>query len=303
MITTVTTPRPISQSPRIGPGIINAANNITYTITVTNAGPVHRDDRLGRHRCARARWCHLRQRHWRRQHQRPGRRLLAADRQLRQRRQHQFGTSTVIAPATGIIDQHGDGRQSGIRPDATGNNTSAPMITAVTPQADLSVTKAGPGSVNAANNITYTLTVANAGPSVATSVVVTDALPANVTFISATGGGTTKRQRRSVLADDPRPDQRRQHQLERDRAQHGPRGWCSHQHTAVGSPVSDPTPGNNTSAPAITLINAQADLSNDQGRPRQRQRGQQYYVYADRGQRRSVPRDQRGGEPMRCART
>ena len=44
--------------------------------------------------------------------------------------------------------------------------------------------------MNAGQNFTYALTVSNAGPSAAATVVVTDTLPAGVTFVSATGGGT-----------------------------------------------------------------------------------------------------------------
>ncbi len=52
--------------------------------------------------------------------------------------------------------------------------------------ADLTISKtAADPSVNAGENITYTLHVANNGPSDASGVVVTDQLPANVTFVSA----------------------------------------------------------------------------------------------------------------------
>jgi uncharacterized repeat protein (TIGR01451 family) len=60
------------------------------------------------------------------------------------------------------------------------------------PAADLSLSKSGsPDPVIAGSNLTYTLTVANTGPDSATSVVVTDNLPAETTFVScsSTGGG------------------------------------------------------------------------------------------------------------------
>lgn len=58
-------------------------------------------------------------------------------------------------------------------------------------QADLSISKsASTATVDPGEEITYTLTVANAGPDDATGVTVTDTLPAGVTFVSASDGGT-----------------------------------------------------------------------------------------------------------------
>lgn len=50
--------------------------------------------------------------------------------------------------------------------------------------ADLSLSKSAPASVIAGNQLTYSITVVNNGPSDATNVIVTDTLPAGVTFIS-----------------------------------------------------------------------------------------------------------------------
>src|SRR5260370_632429 len=50
--------------------------------------------------------------------------------------------------------------------------------------ADLSITKTAPATVVAGNQLTYTITVTNNGPSNATNVIVTDTLPAGVNFLS-----------------------------------------------------------------------------------------------------------------------
>ena len=57
---------------------------------------------------------------------------------------------------------------------------------------DLAAGISGPATVAAANDFTYTLLITNLGSSAASSVTVTDSLPAGVVFVSASGGGTNK---------------------------------------------------------------------------------------------------------------
>ena len=65
----------------------------------------------------------------------------------------------------------------------TGNNTAS--ATETPQRADLVITKGVSNSTpNVGDTITYTLAVANSGPDTATGVIVTDLLPAGVTFVS-----------------------------------------------------------------------------------------------------------------------
>jgi uncharacterized repeat protein (TIGR01451 family) len=57
-------------------------------------------------------------------------------------------------------------------------------------QADVVATESGPTSVCATSNLTYTITIANAGPASATNLVVRAPLPTGSAFVSASGGGT-----------------------------------------------------------------------------------------------------------------
>jgi uncharacterized repeat protein (TIGR01451 family) len=81
--------------------------------------------------------------------------------------------------------------------DSTPNNQNAQeddqASVSVTPQvADLSVTKTVDiATPNKNQNVTFTITVSNAGPNSATSVAVTDQLPAGLTFVSSTPSGAT----------------------------------------------------------------------------------------------------------------
>ena len=76
---------------------------------------------------------------------------------------------------------------------SSANNSATVSVTVSNPSADLGVTKsASPDPVLAGQNITYTVQLTNGGPSAASSVVVTDTLPAVTSFVScaSTGGGT-----------------------------------------------------------------------------------------------------------------
>ncbi|MGD0086976.1 MAG: hypothetical protein ABSC24_07580, partial [Verrucomicrobiota bacterium] len=97
-------------------------------------------------------------------------------------------TITVKAPVSGAVTNNATITSTTADPNSA-NNTSSPVVTSVTPAADVAIGKTGSASVFAASNLTYTISVTNFGPSSASSVVVTDSLPATVTFVSATGGG------------------------------------------------------------------------------------------------------------------
>ena len=71
--------------------------------------------------------------------------------------------------------------------DPTPGNDSGTAATTVGASADLSVTKVDtPDPVTAGTNLTYTITVTNAGPSNAATVSLSDPLPAGTTFVSLT---------------------------------------------------------------------------------------------------------------------
>src|SRR5918998_1741606 len=77
-------------------------------------------------------------------------------------------------------------RVSSNTPEAsTDDNTARATVTVAAPQADVRVTKDGPANVVAGQTITWTATATNFGPSDAAGVVVTDTVPAGVTGIRA----------------------------------------------------------------------------------------------------------------------
>ena len=68
--------------------------------------------------------------------------------------------------------------------DSDPSNNESTAVTTVTPVADVSVTKTGPPSAIAGQNILFTITVTNNGPSTAANVSVSDVLPPGTTFVS-----------------------------------------------------------------------------------------------------------------------
>jgi uncharacterized repeat protein (TIGR01451 family) len=94
---------------------------------------------------------------------------------------------TVNAGGSGPVTATGTVAVTGGVVDPNAANDSSSQSTAITPQADLKITKSAPASVFAGSNINYTITVTNLGPSDATSVQVTDPAPAGLTFVGNSG--------------------------------------------------------------------------------------------------------------------
>jgi uncharacterized repeat protein (TIGR01451 family) len=140
--------------------------------------------------------------------------------------------------------------------------TELGQVTNFATATDLSITKTSTpaGTVNAGQAYSYNLAVTNNGPSTADSVTVTDALPAGVTFVNATGTGWSCSQAAGTVtctiatlavgAANPITINVT-----------APTAATTLSNTAtVSSTTTDPTPGNNSSTVGTTVV-AQSDLS------------------------------------------
>ncbi|WP_154222273.1 DUF11 domain-containing protein [Marinicella rhabdoformis] len=101
-----------------------------------------------------------------------------------------FATYTVAVTvnnnATGTLTNNVSVTSDTPDPDTSDNNTDE--TTTVNPQANISITKSDSvDPVNPGGALTYTIRVDNAGPATANNVVVTESLPAGVTFVSTSG--------------------------------------------------------------------------------------------------------------------
>jgi uncharacterized repeat protein (TIGR01451 family) len=165
-----------------GPATVTAGQNITYTITVTNTGPSDAagvsvsDTPAGINfvsnsgDCTTSFPCAL------------GTVPAGQTRTI---------TATFNVPLTSPSSVSNTATVSASTPDSSSSNNTSSVTTTVNPaNADLSITKSGPASVVAGQNISYTIAVTNNGPGPATGVSVGDT-PAGVNFVSNSGDCTT----------------------------------------------------------------------------------------------------------------
>ncbi|WNR44897.1 DUF7507 domain-containing protein [Paenibacillus roseipurpureus] len=168
-------------------------------------------------------------------------------------------SGTVDPLATDVITNTATVDSTTPDPDPT-NNTST-VIIAVNTSADISVVKtASPDPVSAGDQLTYTIVVANAGPNNALAVMLTDAVPSELTGaeFSVDGGATynpwTGTYNLSTLIAGASTTV-----LIRGTVSSSASGSITNTAT-VDSTTPDEDPTNNTST-VITPINASADIS------------------------------------------
>ncbi len=94
----------------------------------------------------------------------------------------------VPSNATGTVENIG--AVTAFADDPNGGNNRSAFVTTLAPSADLVVGKDGDATAAAGGTATYSITVTNNGPSDASSLVVRDVLPQDVTFSSASDGGS-----------------------------------------------------------------------------------------------------------------
>ncbi len=105
--------------------------------------------------------------------------------------------ASVVFTATGTVDPAATGElvnAAQVLPPAGHLNRTSAIATdrdAIGAEADVAITKTGPATIVAGNHLVYTITVTNTGPSDAVGVVVSDATPTGLVFVSTTGDCTT----------------------------------------------------------------------------------------------------------------
>lgn len=161
-------------------------------------------------------------------------------------------TLTVTAPPEGMAITNGASIAGpNLDPNSTNNVVTPLVFTSVTPVADLALTKTAPPVVPNNLSFNYTLLVTNRGPSAATNVAVTDVLPSNVAFVSASSGGFLSGgnvlwTNLGTLAANT--------SLTLTLTVTAPASGGTTNTASVTSPTSDPNGGNNSTPPVVSMV-------------------------------------------------
>jgi uncharacterized repeat protein (TIGR01451 family) len=94
-----------------------------------------------------------------------------------------LGGATISGPhnsLNGVVFNQGVTTVTWTAVDACGNSSSCSFVVIVLGTADISVVKTGPAFITPGQTITYTLTIINNGPAIATQVTLTDVIPAEI---------------------------------------------------------------------------------------------------------------------------
>ena len=153
--------------------------------------------------------------------------------------------------------------------DPNSANDSSTATTGVGALADVSIVKNGPANVDSGGAITYTLRIANAGPSAADGATYSDTLPADITNIAAACGGETGGAACAIpnvagnTVSDAVPSLPAGGAVTITITGVAPVGSTSLTNTATVAPpagVGDPNPGDDTSS-VQTTVGAAADIA------------------------------------------
>ena len=126
---------------------------------------------------------------------------------------------------------------------------------------DLSITKTAPAAMVAGTNVTYTLSVTNTSTVFATSALVSDTLPATVTFVSSTPACAAAGQALTCALGTLSPGQSIPITLTVRVAPDVPVGTVIQNTASVSHADTDPTPANDTSTVSSPPVTTSADLS------------------------------------------
>ncbi len=170
-------------------------------------------------------------------------------------------TCNIAPSATGTLSNTATVSSSTTDP-VPGNNSATDTDT-LTPSADLAVTNTDDlDPVGVHRNLTYTLSVANAGPSDASGVTLTDTLPASTTFVSSTPGSPTCTHAAGVVTCNLGALAAAGNSSVTVVATTNAPGNISNA-ASVSASTGDPVPGNNSASQSTAVVFRKGDYDND----------------------------------------